>query len=225
MSTGPVQGAARKPATLPIRNAPATPEPPTEFSRSASPSRERELEGPEHARREDQEEHREPDGHRRMPEQLPERRAGARRDDAERGEHHAHAHHVARGEEHRLAPAHSGPRAEHADGDGDERVDARGERGEQPAEEDQAARRRRAALRRAPRRRRGWPSGPVGRAAGMSARPSAATAASASTQAARDRSACQCSVVIVTRDSLRGPSRKRPPRPRASTLMSGPLSL
>ncbi len=38
MSTGPVHGAARNPATLPIRNAPARPDPPTEFRRSASPS-------------------------------------------------------------------------------------------------------------------------------------------------------------------------------------------
>ena len=36
VSTGPVQGAARKPDTLPMRNAPATPAPPTEFSFACS---------------------------------------------------------------------------------------------------------------------------------------------------------------------------------------------
>ena len=61
VSTGPVQGAARKPATLPIRNAPARPAPPTEFSRGRSPCGSASSKAPNMRRGQHQEEHRQAD--------------------------------------------------------------------------------------------------------------------------------------------------------------------
>ena len=135
------------------------------------PLGEGELEGAEHAGREHQQEHGQPDApppasRAAAPNAAPVRAATT----PSVAKTTPHAHHVGRGEEHRLASARlRAARAEDADGDGDERVDARGERGEQPAEEDHQRAGAEAGPPRGTRRRRGWPRARWAGAAGTSA--------------------------------------------------------
>ena len=95
------------------------------------------LEGTEHAGRQGDHEYREDRDHPRRGKRGPERLPGERGEHAQDGVRDRDACDIRSRERHRACTVLRLPGAEHADGDGDERVDARREAGQHAGEEEQ----------------------------------------------------------------------------------------